>query len=622
MNPQEEFTEEQKNYLQGFVAGADLARSARGLPSFAGLLGGKNGNNSGSGSSIVQIQLPGGQTRPVPQQPGSHPPQALSRPESIHLEAQNRFLAQGKKLSAEEEAKRKKNPLDMWDELRQHAQEGRFPKGTDVFLFKFQGLFYSAPAQDSFMCRLRMPGGILNAFQMRGIARLAQSLAGGYAHVTTRANLQLREIQAHNTVSVLTALHELGIINRGAGADNIRNVTGNPTAGIDPQELIDTRPLTRELHHYILNHREFYGLPRKFNIAFDGGGGVSSLQDTNDIGFQAVRVPAGKTATPGVYFRLQLGGITGHRDFARDAGVILLPAECVAAAAAVLRVFIENGDRTDRKKARLKYVLDQWGIDRFLEETEKRLPFPFRRFPLEDCEPRGPVLKHGHIGFHPQRQPGLSYAGVVLPAGRLSADQMAGLAAIAEQHGSGTLRLTVWQNILISDIPLEQIAAVKQKLESFGLGWEASSIRGGLVACTGNGGCKFSASDTKGHALQIADYLESRVVLDQPINIHLTGCPNSCAQHYIGDIGLLAIKVEAGSELVEGYHVFLGGGYGDQRNLGSEIFRNVPFPQIPPLLEQLLQAYLQARASKEESFSEFTRRFSVEEIRKQCSEAP
>ena len=172
----------------------------------------------------------------------------------------------------------------------EHARDGRFPKGTDVFLFKFQGLFYVAPAQDSFMCRLRLPAGIINSHQMRGVAALAEKLGNGCADVTTRSNLQLREIGPKNTVDLLTGLHELGIIHRGSGADNIRNITASPTAGIDPEELIDTRPLARQMHHYILNHREMYGLPRKFNIAFDGGGSISTLEDTNDIGFVAVRV--------------------------------------------------------------------------------------------------------------------------------------------------------------------------------------------------------------------------------------------------------------------------------------------------------------------------------------------
>jgi ferredoxin-nitrite reductase len=536
-------------------------------------------------------------------------------PEAIHQRAQDRFLREGKKLSLEEEAKRKKCPLDMWDDLKQHAEAGRFPKGTDIFLFKFHGLFYVAPAQDAFMCRLRIPNGILSSHQMRGVADIAERLGGGYTDVTGRANLQIREIRAEDLLTVLTLVQEIGLHSRGAGADNIRNITGTPTAGIDPQELIDTRPLAKELHHYILNHRELYGLPRKFNIAFDGGGTISSLEDTNDIGFAAVRLSekGERTLPPGVYFRVELGGITGHGDFARDAGLLLEPKECVPVAAAMVRVFIEYGDRTDRKKARLKYLLDQWGIEKFLEETQKHVPFPLRRVPLEKCAPREPVLKHAHVGFHRQKQDGLSYVGVVLPVGRMRVEQIRGIAGIADRHGSGTIRLTVWQNLLISDIPGDKLAEVKRELVALGLSWTATSARGGLVACTGNKGCKYSSTDTKGHALELAGYLDSRIELDQPINIHLTGCPHSCAQHYIGDIGLLGTKVAIGEEVVEGYHVYVGGGYGADRSIGRELYRDVPFSEVSALIERLLRGYLEHR-SGQETFQEFVRRYTTPEL--------
>src|SRR5205823_7886781 len=244
-------------------------------------------------------------------------------------------------------------------------------KSTDVFLHKFHGLFYVAPNQDSFMLRLRLPGGILSAYQAKGLADIAERFGGGNVDITTRANLQIREIGAAHPLDVLTALDELGLTSRGAGADNIRNLTGSPLAGIDPQELIDTRPLTRGLYHYILNHRELYGLPRKFNIAFDGGGRIGVLEDTNDIGFAAVKIGPGKPVPEGVYFRMLLGGLTGHGNFAQDSGVLLEPGETVAAAAAIVRVFIDHGDRTDRKKARLKYLIERWGLDTLMSEAAR-----------------------------------------------------------------------------------------------------------------------------------------------------------------------------------------------------------------------------------------------------------
>jgi ferredoxin-nitrite reductase len=357
-----------------------------------------------------------------------------------------------------------------------------------------------------------------------------------------------------------------------------------------------------------------YGLPRKFNIAFDGGGTIAALADTNDIGFMAVRVEEGHEVPAGVYFRMELGGITGHKDFARDCGLLLKPDECVPVAAAVVRVFLEHGDRTDRTKARLKYVLDRFGLEKYVEETQKHVPFPLRRFPLEKCVARGLIEPLAHIGFHPQVKPDKSYVGVVLPVGRIRSEQMLGLARIADRYGSGAIRLTVWQNLLISDIDAAEIETVQREIEELGLHWSATNIRAGLVACTGNAGCKFAASNTKSHALRIAEYLDSRLTLDVPLNIHLTGCHHSCAQHYIGDIGLLATKVPRGDEQIEGYHVYLGGGYGENRAIGREIYKSIAADDVPSRIEQMLLAYLANRTDEEETFREFTRRLSTEEL--------
>ncbi len=547
------FSQDQQEFLKGFMSGVEAKRSSLGL-------------------SLA----PGGAAAPA----------ASVDPTDLQRIAQDQTLAGGGKLTPEEEAKRKRNPLDRFDEIAARAAKGVFPKGTDVLMTKYHGLFYVAPAQDSFMCRMRMPGGILTAAQVRGVADLASDLGGGYVDITTRANLQVREIGAGNAPEVLWRLADLGLTSRGAGADNVRNVTGSPTAGIDPQELIDTRPQARAIHHHILSHRELFGLPRKFNIAFDGGGRVAVLEDTNDIAFSAVKLADGE-----VWYRLALGGITGHRDFARSTGVLVAPADTTAVCDAILRVFASNGDRTDRKKARLKYVLDRWGFDRFLAETEAVLGRTLRRVDDAELPPRPEQDKHGHVGVHPQRQPGLSYVGVTCPVGRLTAAQMHGLAGIADDFGSGTVRLTVWQNLILSDIPDERMPAALDAIAALGLGWEASALRGGLVACTGAAGCKFAASHTKQHAAALLDWLEPRISIDQPINIHLTGCHNSCAQHLIGDIGLLGAKVERGDDLVEGYDLHVGGGAGPEQAIGRLVRAKIAWDELPPMVLSLLRAW-------------------------------
>jgi ferredoxin-nitrite reductase len=227
---------------------------------------------------------------------------------------------------------------------------------------------------------------------------------------------------------------------------------------------------------------------------------------------------------------------------------------------------------------------------------------------------RGAVLKHGHIGVHAQRQPGLNYVGVVLPVGRMSVDQMCGLADIAQRHGSATIRLTVWQNLLISDIPDDAIPEAQAAIADLGLGTEASNIRGALVACTGNTGCKFSATDTKGQALMLAQHLESRLALDQPINIHLTGCPHSCAQHFVGDIGLLGTKV--GEDAVEGYVIYVGGGTGAERGLGREIYPALAIADVLRRVEGLLRAYLAHRRDPQQSFHDFAASHELDELRR------
>jgi ferredoxin-nitrite reductase len=576
-----DFNPEQKRYLEGFVAGLQIATAAR--------VGGAQGA------------------------PSAEP----TGPNAAHLRAQDRVLRAGGQLSEQEKFKREFNPLDGYERLKAQAANNEYPKPPDNFRWRFFGLFYVAPNQNSYMCRLRMPNGILAHWQFAGIADLAKRYGGGYAHVTTRANLQVREIEAKNAVAMLEALQDLGLTSRGSGADNIRNVTGSPTAGIDPQELLDTRPYAREWHFHILNERALYGLPRKFNVGFDGGGVIPVLEDTNDIGFQAVAVKDGFAVAPGVWFRLLIGGITGHKDFARETGILVEPADATKVADAIVRVFIDHGDRTDRTKARLKYVIDRLGLDKVLALVEEKLGRKLDRVGTDALGTRPPFDRAAHIGVHAQKERARHWIGVALAVGKLTAAQMRGLAEVARDLGDGDIRLTVWQNLIISGVPSERIAEAQAKIAALDLSTSANSIRAGLVACTGNVGCKFAASDTKRHAEEIAAWCESRVALDGPVNIHLTGCHHSCAQHYIGDIGLLACKVQTSDDgdTVEGYHIHVGGGFGPDASIAPEIYHDVKAEDAPQTVERMLKAYLAHRASPQESFLAFSRRHEVAALR-------
>ena len=580
-----DFTLDQKRYLEGFAAGLGAGRLTAKAPAAAA------------------------QAKPA-------------GPDAAHFEAQDRTVAAGGKLNDQEKFKREEHPFDAYPRLVRQAQGNEAPKPADNFRWRYYGLFYVAPTQNSYMCRLRIPNGVLSHWQFAGLADLAERLGGGYLHVTTRANIQIREVEPKNAVDVLQGVQDLGLWTKGSGADNIRNVTGTPTAGVDPQELIDTRPFARAMHHHILNDRSLYGLPRKFNIAFDGAGLVGALEDTNDIGFQAVEVLDGEVSDrlgvpPGVYFRLALGGITGHKDFARDTGVIVAPEEAVEVADKILRVFIEHGDRTNRTKARLKYVLDAFGFDKFLALVEEKLGRKLLRAPVEAIAPRPRQDRLAHIGVHPQKQSGLNWIGVALPLGRLTPAQTHGLARAARVFGDGGLRLTVWQNLLLTGVADAEVAGAVDAIEMLGLATKASPIRAGLIACTGSFGCRFAASDTKRHADEIASLCEKAAPVETPINIHLTGCHHSCAQHYIGDIGLIGARVPINEDgdTVEGYHILAGGAFAEDAAIARELFSNVKAEDAPRTVARVLRAYLANRASADETFVAFARRHDIDAIR-------
>lgn len=585
-----EFSAEQKRYLEGLVSGVQAGRAARGLKPLGA-------------DGTVKSEPPG--------------------PDAIHFNAQDAVTASGRKLADQETWKRDEHPFDAYGRLKEQAATNTYPKPPDNFRWRYYGLFYVAPAQNSYMCRLRIPNGILSHWQLDALAAITEKWCGPYAHVTTRANLQIREITAENAVNVVEAIQDIGLCSRGSGADNIRNVTGTPTAGIDPQELLDTRAYAREWHFHILNERTLTGLPRKFNVAFDGAGRIGALEETNDIGFQAVEVMDGAAVPPGIYFRLALGGITGHKDFARDTGIVLPPHDATKVADAIVRVFIASGDRTNRNKSRLKYVLDDWGFEKFLTAVEAELGKPLARVAAEHVKPRPTADRMAHLGVHPQKQPGLNWIGLVVPVGRLTVAQMRALAALARDLGDGDIRLTVWQNLLIPGVPDDCLSAALARIADMGLSAKATPIRAGLVACTGNTGCKFAAANTKDTAELIAAHIEATLPVDQPINIHLTGCHHSCAQHYIGDIGMIGARVPVGDDgdTVEGFHILAGGGTGENARIGRELWRDVKIEDCPAAVERLIRAYLEHRAGLEETFVAFANRHTTEDLQRLAAEA-
>ena len=519
-------------------------------------------------------------------------------------------------LTKEERIKRELHPFDAIENLVMDSRWNAKPEPDNVFRYKWNGLFWLSPVKDGYMCRLRIPGGVVKSFQLRELASIARDLTTGYIQITTRNNFQIRLIEPKDCPEVLRRIQSVGLHSKGAGADNIRNITMNPCAGYDPHEIIDVRPFVNELATLIIGTKEFYDLPRKFNIAYNGGGLISAVEDTNDIGASAVRI--GENANgiePGIYFRIALGGVTGHQTFAGDAGVIVPPEKLNPVILALLRVFIKEGDRANRKKARFKYVVERMGMDGVITAAESLLSFKLTRL-SEDSPAQLPrqfsQQGHSHVGVYPQKQTGLHYIGASVPVGQLTARQLDRIADIADSYGSGEIRLTVWQNFIVPNVASAFVATAAKALQRAGFSVEQSNMKSGFVACTGNRYCKYAASDTKGHAIAMMEYLDKRVRLDCPVNIHFTGCPHSCAQHFMGDIGLLGTKVKE-SQCGEGYHITVGGGFGENRKIGRQIFSGVSFESLGHTLEAMLKNYLLKREG-DESFHAFCNRHTVGQL--------
>ncbi|WP_409339880.1 precorrin-3B synthase [Nostoc edaphicum] len=523
------------------------------------------------------------------------------------------------------------------------------------------GLFYTTPAADGILSRVRIPGGIISSQQCRAIADIAEQHGGGYIDVTNRANLQVREIRTGINAEVLKYLQNMGLGSENTVVDQIRNIMTSPTAGIDPQELIDTRPFVQSWDDYIAAHPALSGLSAKFSVCFDGGGIIQVCDRLNDIAFAAVLV------NDNIYFRLYLSvGEKGQPP--SDTGILLSPEECLPVLAALADVYLAYSHTTSKRRLRLRELLNTLGCENYLQEVEQRLSFrllcsEIRKDLLPDqdklrcidksfsppltprClggEPgteyfpplqggikegksrvcaslprcvytvvKGKGEKYQHIGIHPQRQQGLFYIGVVLPLGRLESRQIRGLADLAAKYGSGTLRLTPWQNFLLTDIPQQLVADVQSEIALLGLDSSATNIKGGLVACSGKKGCVVSATDTKSHALALADYLETRVTLDYPVNIHFTGCEKSCAQHSKSDITLLGVSIEAENRTVEGYHVYVGD---SNYKFGRELYQYVTFAELPALIERMLYVYKIQRLNSDESFGEFANGYPIAQL--------
>jgi len=539
--------------------------------------------------------------------------------------------AQQKETKAQrmERLKREKNPWEAFDEVRQFAREGRssvVPEWASAY-FKWWGVYTQGDgvgatggkggeglATDWFMMRIGIPNGILTAKQLRTIAKLTRNHARNLADITVRQNIQLHWLTIESLPEVVDALDAIGLSPKGACGDVVRNVTGCPLAGVAADELIDASPIALGIAEDLKGNVEFYNLPRKFKISATGCKWWCNYPEINDIAFTAVQ----RSDEVGYSLRVG-GGLSNEPHLAVRLDAFVRPDQAVGVARGGAEIFRDQQVlRESRERARLKYLFmrEGWTAERFLDELHTKLGFMLD--PGVPEEVPSEILRD-HVGIHPQKQPGLAYVGASVLRGRISGEQLEAAAGLAERFGSGNLRLTISQNLVIVDVPYANTGTLARDLGEIGLRVEGSMFWRGAIACTGTEFCKLAISETKGFTRWLVDELEERLPqFDQQLKLHVTGCPNGCGQHWIADIGLEGKKIKYEGKLTDAFYFCLGGAVGQHASVSRPVGYRAPAPLVPEAIERLLRKYLAGREPEENLRSWFARH-SNDELRAQLA---
>lgn len=525
-----------------------------------------------------------------------------------------------------ERLKREKNPWEALDELRAYAKQGLDavpPEWIGTYL-RWWGVYTQGDglgvlggskgegkAAPYLMLRIRLTNGLLRSEQLRTIANVSERYARGLADITVRQNIQLHWIRVEDLPDVLDALWSAELTTMGSCGDDTRNVTGCPLAGIDGHELVDASPLALQATKELVGNADFYNLPRKFKIAISGCGVWCAYPEINDVAITAVRRANGE-----VGFSLRVGGgLSNEPHLAVRIPVVLRWDDVIPTIRAVAEIFREADVlREHRDKARLKYLFLRhgWTAQTFLEQIEARLGYELERSSDEHVPPG---VFRDHVGVHPQKQPGYSYAGVSVLRGRLRAEQLVAVADLADRYGNGEVRTTNMQNLLVANVRNENLPALTAALHANGLPVVASSFARGAVACTGMEFCKLAITETKSFTRWLVEELEERLPgFEEQVRLNVTGCPNSCGQHWIADIGIEGKKIRVKERLVDAYYFCVGGGVGAFQAIARPIGFRCAATEVPDAIERLLRTYQLQRFPHEE-LRPFLARHTDEELR-------
>jgi sulfite reductase (ferredoxin) len=462
-----------------------------------------------------------------------------------------------------------------------------------------------------FMLRVRIDGGQLDLAQLRAVAHVSQAYGRDTADVTDRQNIQLHWIEIENVPAIWRELEAVGLSTTEACGDSPRVILGSPLAGVAGEEVLDATPAIEEINARYIGDPSLSNLPRKFKTSI--GWLADVPYESNDISLVGVVHPE-----HGPGFDLWVGGgLSTNPMLAKRLGVWVPLDEVADVWLGVISIFRDYGYRRLRSRARLKFLVADWGPERFREVLETEY---LHRKLIDGPAPVLPARPYDHVGVHRQKD-GSYYVGVAPIAGRVSGTTLASLADIAEAHGSGRVRTTPYQKLIVLDVPEDRVESLVEALRGIGLEARPSNWRRSTMACTGIEFCKLAIVETKAKAAQLVNELEKRLAdLDVDISVNINGCPNACARTQVGDIGLKGQLVPGpGGEMVEGFQVHLGGSLamaeGQQAGFGRKLRgHKTTSEDLIDYVERLGRRYAGAR-QEGESFAHWVARAEEEELR-------
>lgn len=528
-----------------------------------------------------------------------------------------------------ERLKREKNPWEAFDDIRRFAREGSssIPPEWIGTYFRWWGVYTQGDGEGVlggqggegkalpyFMVRIRITNGLLTSQQLRVIADLSQRYGRGSADITVRQNIQLHWVTIESLPEILEALWAVGLNTKGACGDVTRNVTGCPLAGIDLNEICDASPLAQRVSEMLVENSEFYNLPRKFKISITGCRAWCSYPEINDVGLTAVERSSGRSREIGYSLRVG-GGLSAHPHLAVRLNAFVRADQLLSVVKGIAEMFCDNDSlREHRERARLKFLFlrNHWTTEDFQRELEGRIGF--RLEPAAEEHAPDDVYRD-HVGIHPQKQPGFYYVGAAVLRGRITADQMRTAADLADRFANGKLRTTGMQNLVIVNVPRDQAAELARELGEIGLHVNASPFWRGAIACSGTEFCKLAITETKSFSRWLVEELDERLPgFDQDLKLHVTGCPNSCGQHWIADIGIEGKKIKSEGRMVDAYYFCLGGSVGLHQAVARPVGYRCPAGEVPDAIERLLRVYLAHRTAGE-NLRQFFARHSEAQLR-------